>query len=566
VKPVAPARASRGVLVLLALVCVGAPATRSPAADFSGMRPPIALELAHAAYPYHWRLGPSGTQEALRAAYAHSDTALLWYRGGAPSEPARVLRERLQRADEYGLRPSDYVAPALEPATASMTGAAAEQRMAHLDVSLSAAALRFLADLHYGRVDPRAAGFELPPDPVAMDLGAVLDELAAGGDVDARLASLEPPFLHYRLLKQMLARYRRLALQPPVSLGLLPADLRHAIQPGEPFAGAPALRQWLRTLGDLGPARDVASETAPFLDRELAAALARFQARHGLSADGALGKSTLAALTTPLTQRVRQIELTLERWRWLPPFVSPPIIVNIPQFRLFAFRSTADRKADILQQDVIVGRTYPRMQTPVFAANLREVVFRPYWDVPYGITRREMLPHIRADAGFLAAQHLEIVAPVDDARAVPLPPTPANLAALTQGKLRLRQRPGADNALGLIKFVLPNRYDVYLHSTPAHGLFAESRRAFSHGCIRVADPVSLAVQLLRDTPGDWTRESIVAAMNGGQTRHVALATPVPVLIVYGTALATEAGEVLFFDDLYGQDRRLEQLLGLAPVR
>jgi murein L,D-transpeptidase YcbB/YkuD len=555
------------VLVLLALTCAGADATRSPAADFSGMRPPIALELARTGYPTHWRLGPSGTQEALRGAYAHSDSGFLWYQGGVPSDAARALRERLQRADEQGLRPSDYVTPALElGAGASRTGATAEQRMAHLDVSLSATALRFLADLHYGRVDPRAAGFELPPDPVAIDLGAVLDELAAGGDLDSRLASLEPQFLHYRLLKQMLARYRRLASQPPVSLGLLPADLRHPIEPGDPFAGAPALRQLLRALGDLGPVRDIASETAPFLDRELAAALARFQARHGLSADGVLGKTTLVALTTPLAQRVRQIELTLERWRWLPPFASPPIIVNIPQFRLFAFRSTADRKADILQQDVIVGRTYPRMQTPVFAANLREVVFRPYWDVPYGITRREMLPHIRADVGFLAAQHLEIVAPVDDARAVPLPPTSANLAALTQGKLRLRQRPGADNALGLIKFVLPNRYDVYLHSTPAHGLFAESRRAFSHGCIRVADPVALAVQLLRDTPGNWTRESIEAAMSAGQTRHVALATSVPVLIVYGTALATEAGEVLFFDDLYGQDRRLEQLLGLAPVR
>jgi murein L,D-transpeptidase YcbB/YkuD len=555
------------VLVLFALTGAGAPATFLPAADFSGMRPPIALELARAAYPYHWRLGPSGTQEALRGAYAHSDTGFLWYPGGAPSEAARALRERLQRADEYGLRPSDYLTSPLElNAGGSMTGAAAEQRVAHHDVSLSAAALRFLADVHYGRIDPHAAGFELPPDPAAIDLGSVLDELAAGGKLDARLASLEPQFLHYRLLKQMLARYRHLASQSPVSLGLLPVDLRHAIQPGEPFAGAPALRQLLRTLGDLGPARDVASETAPFLDRELAAALARFQVRHGLTADGALGKATLAALVTPLAQRVRQIELTLERWRWLPPFASPPIIVNIPQFRLFAFRSTADRKADILQQDVIVGRTYPRTQTPVFAATLREVVFRPYWDVPYSITRGEMLPHIRTDAGFLAAQHLEIVAAVDDARAVPLPPTPANLEALGHGRLRLRQRPGADNALGLIKFVLPNRYDVYLHSTPAHGLFAESRRAFSHGCIRVADPVALAAQLLRDTPGDWTRESIEAAMNDGQTRHVALATPVPVLIVYGTALATEAGEVLFFDDLYGQDRRLEQLLGLAPVR
>jgi murein L,D-transpeptidase YcbB/YkuD len=265
-----------------------------------------------------------------------------------------------------------------------------------------------------------------------------------------------------------------------------------------------------------------------------------------------------------MARRVRQIELTLERWRWLPTFDSAPIIVNIPQFRLFAFRSTQDLKADILQMNVIVGRTFLNTRTPVFVADMRYLIFRPYWDVPYSITMREMLPAIRTKPGYLDAQRLEVVQGDDDT-AVPMEPTPENIEALAAGKLRLRQRPGPDNALGLVKFMLPNSYNVYLHSTPAHGLFSESKRAFSHGCIRVSDPAALAAQVLQGTAGDWTPERITTTMNGDTTVRVNLAKPIRVMILYGTALATEAGTILFFDDIYGHDRKLEALLGLDGV-
>ena len=174
-----------------------------------------------------------------------------------------------------------------------------------------------------------------------------------------------------------------------------------------------------------------------------------------------------------------------------------------------------------------------------------------------------MLPKIEANSGYLASQHLEVVS--TSPGAVVLPATPASIAALAAGTARLRQQPGPDNALGLIKFDLPNYHDVYLHSTPAQQLFLRSRRAFSHGCIRVSDPVALAAYVLRDTPGDWTPARIEAAMRGTETRRVVLAKPIRVMILYGTVLAKEDGEVLFFEDLYGQDRRLERLLGLAPV-
>lgn len=434
-------------------------------------------------------------QEALYAVYARHDFSPLWMHNGALAPQALVLMQTLRTADQYGLRPQDYAteldASRLMGGTPGNTPREPVAAPAELDVALSAAALRFLTQLHFGRVDPQSAGFDLQTARAPLDLSALLERLATTDSVDQVVTSVEPQFYHYRLLKQALAHYRLLAA---------------------------------------GQATATDSETS----------------------------------TAPFALRVRQIELTLERWRWLHEFTSPPIIVNIPQFRLFAFNSTHDRESEILQMDVIVGRTYPNLRTPVFAAEMKYVIFRPYWDVPFSIMEREMLPALRANPDYLRREHLEIVRGSSDS-AAPLPPTPENIRALAAGSLRLRQQPGADNPLGLIKFMLPNAHNVYLHSTPAPRLFSQPRRAFSHGCIRVSDPVALAAYVLRNAPGTWTREAILATMNGSATRQVNLETPIPVMILYSTALATEDGAVLFFDDIYGHDRKLEKLLNLPPV-
>lgn len=442
------------------------------------------------------RLRPNdhGASRALPALYAKAGNVPLWVRDGQPTPQALALLRLLGSADAWGLESTDYgakrlaVLAGITPAAGgtSITGARRPDDWGMFDLDLSAAAMKFISDLHYGRIDPRAVGFDLgvrrPDD---LDLGAAVRVLAATDDVTRELAAIEPQFLHYQLLKRALVRYRALAAEEPT----------------------PAARR-----------------------------------------------------------RVRQIDLTLERWRWLPAFQTPPIIVNIPEFRLFAFRTTTDHAADILQMDVIVGRTFPRTRTPVFVADMKSVLFRPYWDVPRSITVREMLPKIRAKSDFLIKEHLDIVRGTGDSVEV-LPPTPLSILALTNGTARLRQRPGPDNALGLIKFDLPNRYDVYLHSTPVQQLFRNSRRAFSHGCIRVSDPAALAAYVLRDTAGGaWTPERIETAANGTETRRVRLAHPIRVMVLYGTVLAKENGEVLFFSDLYGQDRSLERLLGLEPIR
>ncbi|HUY84828.1 MAG TPA: L,D-transpeptidase family protein [Steroidobacteraceae bacterium] len=498
----------------------------------------------------------------------------LWIADGRLTAQAEALIGQLRGANRYGLDPGDFAVESIGAAVDALAGErpASAARLAALDRMLTRTALRLVGELHYGRVDPRAAGFEMPPRLHRLDPAATVEALATAPNIASVLGAIQPPFYHYRILLRALAKYRALAAEH--GLTRLPAPAHRSLRLGDVYAGAPALRRRLSAVGDLAAGGNLAAggdaatpPNADVLDEALVAALMRFQQRHGLTPDGILGPRTYAALTTPMAQRVEQIELTLERWRWLPPFAAPPIIVNIPQFRLFAFPTVADRAAGMLQMPVIVGEAYPRTQTPVFTGKVEYLVFRPYWDLPRSIVRREVLPALATHPNYLAHNHLELVRGPSESSPV-VAATLAAIAALAAGRLRLRQRPGVDNALGLVKFIFPNSHEVYLHSTPARALFEESRRAFSHGCIRVGDPVALARYVLRNNAGQWTDAKILAAMHGADDVRVTLAQPVPVMILYGTALATEAGPVDFFDDIYGQDRRLAALLrrGLLPPR
>ncbi|HXZ53948.1 MAG TPA: L,D-transpeptidase family protein [Burkholderiales bacterium] len=494
--------------------------------------------------------------ERLRALYKGQRYAPLWQGPGKPTTQARELVRLLLDAGTYGLRPSDYDADRVDAEMQNLLVArdAPAARRAEFDLLVSASALRFVRHLHYGRVDPRAAGFELYTPRSDLDEPGVIRRLALGRRPEAVLETIEPPFGHYRLLRSALGRYRQLASDP--GLTALPRFGGGAVKPGGRYAGAAALRRLLVALGDLDSG---AANESDVIDESLTAALQRFQRRHGLSADGILGPRTYAALTIPLAERVRQIELTLERWRWLRPFATPPIVVNLPAFRLYAFRATEDRESEMLKMDVIVGQSYPETQTPVFFAEMKYVVFRPYWDVPDTILQREMLPAIRDNPRFLSSNHMELVRGWGDEPTV-VPATPENIEALAAGGLRLRQQPGPHNALGAIKFVLPNYHSVYLHSTPTGHLFGETRRDLSHGCIRVGDPAGLAAHVLRNAADGWNEDRIREAMNGPPNQRVNLVRPIPVMILYATAMATESGQMLFFDDIYGHDQKLDELL------
>jgi len=252
------------------------------------------------------------------------------------------------------------------------------------------------------------------------------------------------------------------------------------------------------------------------------------------------------------------MQLTLERWRWLPhDFEEPPIIVNIPEFHLRAF-SSVQQGSVALEMNVIVGKAYGH-KTPVFADTMQYVVLRPYWNVPPSIQRSEITAGIQKDRDYIAKKGFEVITHSGEV-VTSGPISDEVLARLRAGTLEVRQKPGPSNALGLVKLIFPNSYNVYLHSTPVQELFSRSRRDFSHGCIRVEKPAELTAWVLRNNPG-WTLERVREAMqNGKDNQRVNLAKPVPVLILYATAIVDEAGAAHFFDDIYGLDADLEKVL------
>lgn len=357
----------------------------------------------------------------------------------------------------------------------------------------------------------------------------------------------QPAFV-VQALRQELARYQSLASRDELTAM---APMATLVRPGDVTPGLGALQRLLAAIGDLPPDAPVATDSV--YREPLVTGVRTFQARHGLEPDGVLGERTQAALRVPLTWRVRQIEMALERLRGLPgPDGARTLLVNIPTFEVWAWDAGASGSEAVLRMRAITGK--PSTPTPVLSAWLSVVVFRPYWNVPLSILRDEILPALASEPSYLAARDLEVVdGPGDGARVVE--PTPEHLARLRAGLLRVRQRPGPDNALGLVKFHFDNEAQVYLHGTPRQSLFLRARRDFSHGCVRVEDPIALAEWVLRGT-GLWDRQRIVAATLGERTQQITVTHPVRVMLTYLTAMPGADGVVRFGDDLYGLDRVL----------
>lgn len=497
----------------------------------------------------------------LAPAGAAANTAWL-DTAGRPNATVREALHLLADAASDGLAPRDYQTGELAARAAALDAvpAVATAAQATFERELEAALLRYLHDLSVGRVDPRALGFRVARKvETAPDLAQRLQAAAAAQRLAQLVAAQRPRLAQYDKLRQALAGYRALAADAP--LPQLPAAAA-TLKPGDAYAGAAALHRRLVAFGDLPAEAPPPSER---YDPAWADAVRRFQQRHGLAADGEIGRTTLAALNVPLARRVRQLELALERLRWWPELGAQRVVgINIPMFRLWAWDAAAPPAEAPLSMGVVVGRAR-KTQTPMLVSDMRHLIFRPYWNVPRSIVRNELLPVLMRDPGYLQRHDMEIVqGQSDDARAVAA--GPESLALLGQGELRLRQRPGPKNSLGLVKFIFPNETNVYLHGTPAIQLFGRARRDFSHGCVRVEDPVALAQWLLQDQPS-WTRERIEAAMAGAAPLRVNLTQPLPVILFYLTAMVMPTdGALHFADDLYGHDARLERALAARPAR
>ena len=495
-------------------------------------------------------------QKALDDSYQPGAYAPLWLASG--TTPAMLAE--LKDAPSHGLDPKDYDIAWLEGELNAIGGGdRAPARVARADVVLTVSFFRLLSDVRDGRVSPARAGFKLEEPQNRIDLAAVLQRAKATGQWHEAVVATAPPFVLYRRLEAALARYRALASQPVPALPPLPPG-RSKIAPGDVYAGIGALSDRLQLVGDL-PANFVAPADNKY-DGALVDAVRRFQDRHGLKADGVIGRDTLAQLAVPFSDRVRQLELSMERLRWLPKLPPQPLIaVNIPSFRLWAFADAGNDTAAQLTMPVIVGSAVSARKTPIFIGEMRYIEFSPYWNVPPTIQRAEIVPKLEKDPAYWEREDLEAV-PVSGS-ATPITAFNAQtLEGLKSGTLRVRQRPGPKNALGAVKFVLPNTMDIYLHSTPAMQLFSETRRDFSHGCIRLSDPPALAAFVLRDQP-EWTKERIEEAMDSGKSNTAKLTQPLPVLIFYTTAIVDSTGAVRFSSDIYGYDQKLEDLLRQA---
>lgn len=494
------------------------------------------------------------------AGNGEASAALQWFESGRPRNVAWQAVDALQKAPDDGLDPDDYDTASLRSVLTALEGGTSlpDADLAALDGALSSAMQRFLADLHGGRISPRAIQANFPSTAAdRFDAAAVLREALANGRVPDAVAGAVPANPFYTGLRRALIRYRAMADDPAVSRlwrAPLPTAPRK-LEPGQSWSGVPALAARLAALGDMAPQASPSSR----YDGAVVEGVKAFQVRHGIAPDGVLGQDTLARLEVPPAARVRQIGLNLERLRWTPLLqASRMIFVNVPEFVLRAYSVEGSTVTVRQQMKVIVGKALDT-RTPLFAEDMRFIEFSPNWNVPPSIAQAELVPRLRREPGYFAAQGFEFVG--GDGRVVGTL-SDENLDAVMRGQLRIRQRPGPKNALGDIKFVFPNNDNIYLHHTPAPQLFARTRRDFSHGCIRVASPVELAKFVLKDQP-EWTEQRIRDAMEKGSSATLRLREPLPVVIAYATALAKGDGKVYFFQDIYGQDAVLDAALRRA---
>ncbi|HEX2835345.1 MAG TPA: L,D-transpeptidase family protein [Thermoanaerobaculia bacterium] len=485
-------------------------------------------------------IAQSEASHHVRNFYGPNGYRLVWTRNGRPTPQALTLISLFEGASAKALDPADYAAGTW---TARMTDLPTDAAAARFDVAVTATLVKYASHLRMGRVHPQSVDFDMDMEDKQVNYASLVGTVAASADVNAILSSIEPQNDDYRRLIAALATWRRIAQSNDETVPVVTK-----LNIGDDYAGLPQLTAKLRLYGDL-PA--TATITGTKYEGAIVDAVKHFQSRHGLDADGIVSKKTFAQLNTPASDRVAQINRAIERARWTPAQLqAPAIVVNIPEFRLYGISESGQND---IEMRVVVGKAAGH-QTPVFEGDMKHVVFRPYWNVPPSIQKTEIAAKL--DSSYAARNNYEVVD--DNGRVQSI--NEETVSKVRKGSLRVRQKPGTSNALGLVKFLFPNDNNVYLHSTPSQSLFSRTRRDFSHGCVRVEDPVALAEWVLQQKP-EWNRDKIKAAINGKRDDvYVTLDRAIPVVIFYNTVVAQEDGDVLFLDDIYGHDTKLAKML------
>jgi murein L,D-transpeptidase YcbB/YkuD len=506
----------------------------------------------------------SDYEKAVTTFYDDRNYELAWTRDGKPTATALAFIEQFKDGATKGLSPEDYDASLWDERVQKLAGKSADA-ISEFDVAMTVNVMRYISDLRIGRVNPSHFNFDINVQSKKYNLAEfVSDHVVDATDVPKLIAGVEPDSEQYRKTEAELGHYLDLAKQQQAD-GAQPLPMvAKAITAGEHYAAAGGLLKRLQLEGDVPADEANANEDKPvpnIFTKELSENVKHYQHRHGLEENGKLGPQTVKSLNVPLSERVTQLQDALERWRWLPDqYLNARLMVNLPEFVLRGY--TPEHTVDF-KMKVVVGKVVGEHQTPVFAHMMRYLVFRPYWNVPIDIAKTELAPHVAADPGYLESHNFEVTAHGKVQ-------THYTAKQVAQGNVVVREKPGPKNSLGLVKFMFPNQYDIYLHSTPAPYLFDHSRRDFSHGCIRVQKPADLAVwvfdgQLDKDKQ-PWDLDKVQAAFDdeSQNNRTVGLKTPIPIVIFYVTAEVEDDGEVHFFDDIYGYDADLQQVLAKGP--
>lgn len=490
--------------------------------------------------------------------YTHRAFQPGWLTEHGPQPQATILINAIHEANREGLRPQDYhlatIGALLEETRHSVVTSRPLEpdKLADLDLLLTDAFLLYGSHLLRGHVNPETIQAEWFIKSREADLVKLLEGALQENRITEALEDLRPQSPEYARLKQVLLDYQDIMKRggwPRVPSGSI-------IQKGFSGVHVAALRS--RLIASLDIDKSAEGDNYVF-DEVLERAVQRFQKRHGLKADGIVGPATLAALNVPVEDRVRQIKVNMERWRWLPhDFGGRYILVNI-----------ADFKCEVIEEDqmaitmrVVVGTRYRR--TPVFTGKMTYMKFNPYWNIPPSIAREDILPYVREDPQYLVKKKIRVFQGWG-AHAPEIDPKSINWSQITEKNFtfKLRQDPGPSNSLGRAKFMFPNKFDVYLHDTPGRWLFKEIKRSFSSGCIRVEKPIELAEYLLR---GDvkWTREKILASINSSKTQIVWIPKPIAIHILYWTTWVDGDGTIHFRDDIYDRDSPVDEALGERP--
>ncbi len=484
-----------------------------------------------------------------RQFYERRNLEPAWIANAAPGPQLDALISVLRDAGVDGMDPQLYNVPLLEQrrkegSKGFLTPKGFEPREAAvMDAWLSYLYMKYASDLADGLSDLSHADPAWKIESETFDPLAWLEAALRDNRVAESLRDLLPADPQYQSLRNALAAYRK--VKDAGGWPRVPPQVR--LKPGQRSAGVPALASRLAASQDFTGAVPPGGQPSVY-GPELQDAVRRFQRRHGLEDNAMVSAPVVAEMNVPIDDRIREIELNLERWRWLPRSLGEPhILVNIPEYRLEVW----DHGSVPLAMKVVVGK--PDTPTPIFSDQMTHIVFSPYWNVPPDIAANETLPEVLKDPAFLARTNMEVI----DKSGTPVDPATIDLG--NPAEYRFRQRPGASNSLGLVKFMFPNQFNVYLHDTPADSLFARASRSFSHGCVRVEEPRQLAEYLLRDKP-EWTPATIDEAMHAGEERTVRLAHPVPVYLGYWTARVSPDGIVQFRKDAYGIDTRLSAML------